>query len=286
MPGKLVQCALALFLPLALCACPLEEKAGVRDDIALAEAAMEEQDTGDAEMYFLRYLRKNPNGDRRWDVWQNLLSIALDIGQDKAVAKDYLEIMLTEFSADAGRKRDISLQLARLCGEMRFFSRSEALWEALAADPGLGVEEKALAYKEMAYGFLRRLEFSPAAEVLEHCLRLKAGADRTADCYYVLAQTQVLLEDPGAAEVALQNMLKLDGLSEDRRTAGIFMLSEVVEQQNRPDEARRLLESIMRAYPNSKVIEIRLGSLAKQQKTLRQEPAPGTQRAGKRNRAD
>jgi tetratricopeptide (TPR) repeat protein len=245
---------------------------------------MEEQDTGDAEMYFLRYLRKNPNGDRRWDVWQTLLSIALDIRQDKAVAKDYLEIMLAEFSADAGRTRDISLQLARLCGEMRFFSRAEALWETLAADPGLGAEQKALAYKEMAYGFLRRLEFRPAAEVLEHCLQLKAGADQTADCYYVLAQTQTLLEDLGAAEGALQNMLKLDGLSEDRRTAGIFMLAEVVEQQNRPDEARRLLEGIMHAYPNSKVIEIRLGSLGKQSPSPRQ--APGTQRAGKRNKAD
>ncbi|MDR3177211.1 MAG: hypothetical protein LBU06_11870 [Desulfovibrio sp.] len=278
MPGKRVcaKCAL-LFLLLGLCACPLEENGKARDDMDLAEAAMEEQDTGDAEMYFLRYLRKNPNGDRRWDVWQNLLSIALDIRQDKAIAKDYLEIMLEEFAADAGRKREISLQLALLCGEMRFFSRAEALWEALAADPGLGVEEKALAYREMAYGFLRRLEFRPAAEVLEHCLQLKAGADRTADCYYALAQTQTLLEDPAAAEAALQNMLTLEGLSEDRRTAGIFMLSEVVEQQNRPAEARRLLESIMRAYPNSKVIEIRLGSLAKQKP---QPPAPARARTG------
>jgi predicted Zn-dependent protease len=71
----------------------------------------------------------------------------------------------------------------------------------------------------------------------------------------------MLNEDLPGAEQSLRDLLAMEGIEEARRTAAVFMLADVVEQQNRPEEARSLLESILHGYPNSKVIEIRLAAL-------------------------
>jgi tetratricopeptide (TPR) repeat protein len=257
---------LALFLAFTLAfavasgAClPNEEKH--KDDLALADAAIADHDVGDGEMYLLRYLRKNPDGDRRWEVWRRILALTLNVRQDKATARDYLEIMLREFSGDPARKRGIAMELAGLCRDMRFNARAAELWESLAADPDLDTEDKAAVYKELSYAYMRSLEFTPAADVLALCLNLNVGPDAKADCYSALSETQMLNENLKGAEQVLRELLKLEGLSESRKTAAVFMLADVVEQENRPEEARALLESILHSYPNSKVIEIRLAAL-------------------------
>ncbi|MDR1686572.1 MAG: hypothetical protein LBR82_09100 [Desulfovibrio sp.] len=239
----------------------LPDEGKTRDDLVSADAALAEYDLGDAEMYLLRYLRKNPDGDRRWEVWRRLLALTLNVRQDKATAREYLEIMLREFAGDPERKRDIAVELAGLCRDMGFNARAADLWERLASDPDLGAEDRAAVYKELAYAYMRRLEFTPAAEVLSMCLDLKVGPDLRADCRSALSETQMLNEDLQGAEQSLRALLAMEGVAEPRRTAAVFMLADVVEQQNRPDEARVLLESILHGYPNSKVIEIRLAAL-------------------------
>jgi lipopolysaccharide biosynthesis regulator YciM len=239
----------------------LPEESKTRDDLMLADAALAEHDQGDAEMYLLRYLRKNPEGDRRWEVWRRLLRLTLNVRQDKATAREYLEIMLREFAGDPERKRGIAVELAELCRDMGFNARAADLWEGLAGDPDLNAEDRATVYKELAYAYMRRLEFTPAAEVLALCLDLKVVPDLRADCRTALSETQMLNEDMQGAEQSLRALLAMEGIAEQRRTAAVFMLADVVEQQQRPEEARSLLESILHDYPNSKVIEIRLAAL-------------------------
>jgi tetratricopeptide (TPR) repeat protein len=213
-------------------------------------------------MYLLRYLRKNPDGAERWQVWRRLLALALNVRQDKATAREYLEIMLREFAGDRERKRGIVMELAGLCRDMGFNARSVALWESLAGDPDLSAVDKATVYKELSYAYMRRLEFSTAAEVLDLCLDLNVGQDFKADCRSALAETRMLNnEDMKGAEQALRDLLAMEGISEQRRVTAVFMLADVVEQRDRPEEARALLESILHGYPNSKVIEIRLAAL-------------------------
>ncbi|MDR2124449.1 MAG: hypothetical protein LBP38_05640 [Desulfovibrio sp.] len=243
-----------------------------RDDLALADAALAEHDLGDAEMYLLRYLRKNPEGNRRWEVWHRLLAMTLNVRQDKTTAREYLEIMLREFAGDPERKRGIAVELAGLCRDMGFNARAADLWEQLAADPDLGAEARATVYKELAYAYMLRLEFTPAAEVLALCLDLQVGPDLRADCRTALSETQMLNEDLRGAEQSLRDLLAMDGVAEPRRTAAVFMLTDVVEQQNRPEEARALLESILHGYPNSKVIEIRLAALKGKKNTTARAP--------------
>lgn len=63
------------------------------------------------------------------------------------------------------------------------------------------------------------------------------------------------------AEKALQEMLALNAASPDQQLLSVFMLADVIEQQDRGEEALSLFESLKNSYPNKKVIEIRIAAL-------------------------
>jgi hypothetical protein len=257
--------AAAFFFSLGLLflftACPFGDGAEKKDDLALADAALNERDTGDAAMYFERYLRKNPAGEKRWDVWRQLLALTLDIRQDKKTASEYLEIMLTEFADDPPKRRRIQMRLAALCKELRDDARAVRLWEALAADADTPAADRAGVYRELSQAYLRRLEFSLATEVLGLCLSLDVSSEIKAHCLYALSETQMLTGDLAGSEQALRDLLRLKDLAEEPRVLAVFMLADVLEQEERLPEAVDLFESIRENYPNTRVIEIRLGSL-------------------------
>ena len=232
-----------------------------KDDLTLAEKALSEHDIGDAEMYFQRYLRRNPDGEDRWEVWQQLLSISLDMRQDRATAGEYLEIMLLEYHADPQRRQHIQMTLADLYRDMRLFSRAFCLWEALAKDPGLSAEDRAMVYRELSHAYLRRLEFTPATDILGLCLQLDVRPDTKADCLYALAETQMLTDNLEEAEQALRDLLLLTDVSRERRVLATFTLADVLEQRNKLQEAASLFESIRETYPNTRVVTVRLGAL-------------------------
>ena len=257
--------AAALFFSLGLLflftACPFGGGAEKKDDLALADAALDERDSGDAAMYFERYLRKNPAGEKRWDVWRQLLALTLDIRQDKKTALEYLEIMLTEFAGDPPKRRLIQMRLAAICKDLRADARAVSLWEALAADPDTPAPDRAEVYRELSQAYLRRLEFSLATEVLGLCLSLDVSSEIKANCLYALSETQMLTGELAGSEQALRELLRLKDLAEERRVLAVFMLADVLELEERLPEAADLFESIRESYPNTRVIEIRLGNL-------------------------
>jgi len=232
-----------------------------KDDLTLAEEALSERDIGEAEMYFQRYLRRNPDGEDRWEVWQQLLSISLDMRQDRATAGEYLEVMLLEFQADPARRRHIQMTLADLYKDMRLFSRAFRLWEILATDPDLSSEDRAQVYRELSHAYLRRLEFTPAIDILGLCLQLDVRPDTKADCLYALAETQMLTDNLAESEQALRDLLAMSDVSRERRVLATFTLADVLEQRDKLQEAASLLESIRESYPNTRVVTVRLGAL-------------------------
>ncbi len=251
-----------LALLACLAACPFDAVSPARqDDLALARIAVRDRDIGDAEMYFERYLRKNPQGEQRWEVWQSLLEIALDIRHDKTGAREYLEIMLEEFSGDSDRRRQIQLALASLANEMRAYERAVSLWEAVSADPATPQETLAEVYRELSRAYLRRLEFTLSKEVLDRCLQLNVAGETKGRCLYALAEAHMLTDELGSAEEALRAMLDQGTTDAALRVEATFMLADVLEQSDRFAEAEELFESLRDTYPNPRVIEVRLSAL-------------------------
>ena len=232
-----------------------------KSDLALAEEALKLRDTGDAVMYFERYLRKNPSGEERWQVWQALLDIAQNLQQDKITAKDYLEIMLVEYQGNDDRRRTIQLRLAELSNEMRLYGRATALWEDLVQDQDLAERTKADIYRELSRAYLRRLEISMSMQMLSMCMDLKVPPSIKSECLYELAETQMLTKDLAASENSLRDLLLMDEVGASRKILATFLLADVLEQQDRLEEAARYYESIRDSYPNSKVVEMRLNTI-------------------------
>ena len=243
-----------------------EEGQAVRDDIAMAEEALNRRDMDDASMYFERYLRKNPDGLRRWQVWQRLLGISLDLRQDRTTTRAYLEIMLQEFEADPEKRRSIQLLLAQVCRDTQDFGRGTVLWEALIRDPQTPDSLKAGIAIDLSRAYLHRLEFIRATDTLILCTRLEVDIARKADCLYALGETQVFTENLEAAEATLRDAVSLASIPEDRRILAVFMLADILEQQGRYAAAVDLFESIRTAYPNERVVEMRLSRLKKMDK--------------------
>jgi tetratricopeptide (TPR) repeat protein len=243
-----------------------DEGQTARDDTAMAEDALNRHDIDDAAMHFERYLRKNPDGLQRWQVWQRLLGISLDLRQDKVTAREYLEIMLQEFEEDPEKRRSIQLSLARLCHDIQDYNRAAVLWEALVQDPQTPDSVKAGVDIDLSKVYLRRLEFTLATETLGMCTRLEVEIALKADCLYALGAAQMFTEDLGAAEATLRHTASLAAIPEDRRVLAVFMLADILEQQGRYAAAIDLFESILSAYPNEKVVEMRLSRLKKMPK--------------------
>jgi tetratricopeptide (TPR) repeat protein len=256
----------SLFLILALLCAPTacrNEKQAVSDDISMAENALNRRDLDDAAMYFERYLRKNPDGLRRWQVWQRLLDISLYLRQDRTTARSYLEIMLQEFEDDPEKLRSIQLFLARVCRDTHDYERAAVLWEALFRDPRTPDSVRAGVAIDLSKAYLRRLEFTLATNTLSMCAGLEVDIALKADCLYALGETQVLTENLEAAEATLRDAVSLPSIPEDRRVLAVFTLADVLEQRGRRAGAIELLESIRSSYPNERVVEMRISRLKK-----------------------
>ena len=72
---------LLLCCALVLAGCPGENEA--RDDLAEAREYMRHRDFMEAEKFFERYLRRNPEGEHRWEVWNNLVDLALNVRHNR-----------------------------------------------------------------------------------------------------------------------------------------------------------------------------------------------------------
>ncbi len=251
-----------------------QEDDGLRDDLAMAEKAAKARDTGDAEMFYERYLRKNPTGEQRWSVWHNLLAISLNIRQDKVTAKNYLEIMLDEYASDSPKRREIQKRLAAVCSDLRLYDRAVTLWEDLVEDEGTPDEDKAVFYRELSHAYMRRLEFTMATDVLDLCLQLKVMPSTKADCLYDMSEAEMFTGDLEKSEKALRSLLDIPAITPQRRVLAVFMLADVLEQQNKMDEAVQLFESIREGYPNGKVIEMRIAALKGKQAPKRPDVVP------------
>ena len=101
-------------------------------------------------------------------------------------------------------------------------------------------------------------------QMLSMCMELKVPPTIKSECLYELAETQMLTKDLAASENSLRDLLLMDEVGAYRKILATFLLADVLEQQDRLDEATRYYESIRESYPNTKVVEMRLNTIRSQ----------------------
>lgn len=241
----------------------LDAKQETADDLADARKAMLKREFLEAEKFFERYLRRSPEGEERWDVWNNLVALALSVRNDRKAATELLEAMLIEYEAEAEKRRAISMRLAELYRLSRKYGRAVFLWTSVAEDNQADGIERAEACRNLAHVYLRRLEFEMAKQSLGYCLALTIPNAVRAECLYDLAQTHMGMDELDNAVTQLRSVLALQDISESTRTLSIFMLADALDQQGENDESMRLFVGISNTYPNRRVVEQRIAFLEK-----------------------
>lgn len=236
------------------------------DDLTLGNEAYDRYEISDAEMFYERYLRKNPESTNRWWVWNRLLDISLNIRQQKATSIAYLEIMMEEYGKDDDKRRSITRSLANLYFDVLNYERAVILWESLAYDPTALATEKAEALRKLAFLYLRRLDFSDSTNALQRCLQLEVDQSVKADCLFDLAEIQLLLGELPQAYANLHTLLQLDDSDKERYLMVRFMYADVLEQKKRYDEALEVFTQLRAVHPNPGVIDVRIKSLEKRMK--------------------
>ena len=238
-----------------------------------AHAALMQRDYIEAEKSCERYLRRSPEGVHRWDAWNRLLDIAVNVRHDRKAAMELLEAMLIEFAADTVKKRSIHMQLADMCRLERRYGRALALWTAVVDDKEAPVVERAEAYRRLGEVYLRRLEFELAKEALSYALALDIPAVLRGQCLYELAAVHAAMEEPGAAIKQLEAILALPEIPQAQHVLAAFTLADILEMRGQYAEALRLFTSIRTVYPNTLVVEQRIAYL-KNPKPMRNATIP------------
>lgn len=229
-----------------------------RDDLSEAREYMRHRDFMEAEKSFERYLRRNPDGKDRWEVWNNLVDLALNVRHNRVAAIELLEAMLIEYEGVYPEFRLVQERLASEYEQSRRFDRAMSLWAQIEADPGTPALQKASIYRSMARIYLRRLEFEHVKSSLNQCLALDVPQSIKSDCQYDLADAYMIMEDTDAGIATLRELLQQDGVDDDLRVLSIFMLADALELKGEKQDALALFESIRFTYPNNSVIEARI----------------------------
>jgi tetratricopeptide (TPR) repeat protein len=249
-------CFILLFAAPLLTACLDESERP--DDLTDAREYMRHRDFIEAEKSFERYLRRNPDGQERLEVWNNLVDIALNVRHDRNAAIELLEAMTIEYEVNSLERRMVQERLAEEYEQNRNYVRAMELWIALEKNPGTPEIKKAALYRNMARVYLRRLEFELAKEALGLCMALDIPQSTKAECQYDLADAYLVMENIEEAINELGNLLNQEGIDDDLRVLSVFMLADALEQQGKKQEALDLFESIRFSYPNTSVVEARI----------------------------
>ena len=215
----------------------------------------------EAEKLYERYLRQVPEGSDRWEAWERLVYIAINIRRDEGLAADIYESMALEYGDRPEQLQDIMVRLADIY-EINFrWQRAYSAWQRLLMIPGLSLEREALAHLHLAAIYQRSGDYSSTIRHLKDCLSLELHAPVKADALYRLSMAYADNGDTALAEEKLLELTTMQDAPNNIQVQGLFMLGDLMEEQGKFKEALELFKSIKNTYPNTQAVEVRINGL-------------------------
>lgn len=247
----------ALLLCSAACGSDTQSQDLVKARDAYSQGFYLESETG-----YERYLQLNPQGTHRKEAWERLLEISLNIKGDMHRAVSLLEAMSLELG---GNKREAWQVMYRLGGIYNQMGKRQKAVEAL--EKSLMLAEgfpDAIVKTQLKLARIYRAQgnYDLVMEALQNCASNADTQDAKAQCFFELAQSYSLINNWTQVRTSLNELLKLENVDSEMRAMAIFLLAESYDYDHDYDKARELLKSILKTYPNPKVVEARLKALA------------------------
>lgn len=219
-----------------------------------------------SEAGYERYLQNNPRGEFRKEAWDRLLNIAANVKGDLKKAIALLDAMSLEEPENPLEAWSILYRLGELHMQMGNISRAvESLEKSLMLASNMP-EQIVKTQLKLAGIYRLQNNYDLMFEALGNCRTSATTSEEKATCLYELAQSYSLINNWNMVRKSLEELLTLEGVSEEKRAMATFLLAEAFEFSQDYEKARSLLQSIINTYPNPKVIESRLQALDKPRK--------------------
>ncbi len=234
----------------------------------------------EAERIYQHYIEAYPEGQNRWEAWNRLVDISVNVLNDYEKAANMLDSVYLEFGDDPKRAWELLSRLAEMYEAMHRYGDAVRVWKRALSLPYLGEEQRGMVYLRIAKTLRFQQEFSQCDEILHVCVEESEQPNTKALCLYESAQGLDFLlrraqaQQLGAGEQkldlsALQQRLKnvletiraLQDVDAERKALATFLLADLLESQGKRKQARELFASIRETYPNPMVVETRLEQL-------------------------
>ena len=238
------------------------------DDLTAALSAVEGHNWPLAERLLERSLRHETDADRRWEIWNTLLTVINAISPEPHATLDYLEAMREEFADDDQRSKVILERMGLLAEQLHLFERAAEIWNIYVGLGWLSAEDMVHGYRRLAAMQFRQRRFDAMEETLQQCLSMPLPENDKIMCMYDLAEQKSARESwQEAADLGQQVMEGLDGNKDGLLRGQIhFLLGDALEQLGRSEEALQQFELAREAYPNPAVVENRIAHLRTKKK--------------------
>jgi len=233
----------------------------VGEDIERAREAYSKGFYLEAEKDYERYLQVEPQGEFRKEAWDRLSEISVTIKGDYDRAVVLLEAMYLELGADSDTAWRIMFQLGEILEELGNQEKAIESFEKCFVHAADSPEYTYKTQLRMARLYRSMGNYDLLAITLENCAVSAIDSESKARCLYELAQSYSFISSWNQAKKSLETLLELKNVSEETNALAVFLLADIYENERNYAKTKELLESILTAYPNPKVVESRLASL-------------------------
>lgn len=256
-PFVLLPTALVLWACLAV---GCEQNALLADDLSAARTAVAERNWPLAERLLERCLREEQSPDKRWEAWQQLLTVVNSANPEARATLDYLEAMLAEYADDDARVKLVLERMGRLNESLRRYERAADAWSAYIGLAGLTPRETVEGYRHLASVQFSQRRFEAGEETLQQCLALPLRDHDKMMCMYDLADQNMARERWQEVADLCQQILD-SGPDKELRGLSGYLLGDALEQLGKGAEALKQFELARDESPNPSVMDNRIAHL-------------------------
>ncbi|WP_022655333.1 hypothetical protein [uncultured Desulfovibrio sp.] len=252
-----------LSLALVLWACltvACGQNALLADDLSAARMAVAERNWPLAERLLERYLREEQNPDKRWEAWQQLLTVVNSANPEERATLEYLEVMLAEYADDDERVKLVLERMGRLNENLRRYDRAADAWSAYTGLADLTPQETVEGYRHLASAQFSQRRFEAGEETLQQCLALPLPDHDKIMCMYDLADQNMARERWQEVADLCQQILD-SGPDNNLRGLSGYLLGDALEQLGLGMEAMKQFKLARDEYPNPSVVDNRIAHL-------------------------
>jgi tetratricopeptide (TPR) repeat protein len=253
--GRVGLIALAVF-----CFSGCEQGVSALNDLAVAQEAAARQDWPQVARLLPRYLQEEDHEENRWIAWSLLVTASESMGET-AWAVDYLEAMLQEYAGDRSRVGAVLRRLGDNYAKARLWDKASATWLRLLDVEEMSPDETAILYRKIGFFHFWNRAMPAAADMFEMCEDNASSPDLRAECRFWLAD---ILANNSQLDVSLEKIDEL--LAQESVPPGMagqayFLQGDILQQQNKPEEALAAFEKALPLHANPSVIQSRIDYL-------------------------